>query len=60
MIVNFGKRKLQKGRTSYVFPIPPEWIKSLGAGKGATFNIETTDENSLKISPNFESLSRSN
>jgi hypothetical protein len=51
MIVQFGTRRLQKGSTSYTLPIPPEWINSVGAGKGAIFNIETTDENSLKISP---------
>jgi hypothetical protein len=51
MIVNFGTRRLQKGSTSYTLPIPPEWINSVGVGKGALFNIETTDENSLKISP---------
>jgi len=51
MIVNFGTRRLQKGSTSYTLPIPPEWINSLGAGKGTPFNVETTTENSLKISP---------
>ncbi len=60
MIINFGTRRLQKGSTSFVLPIPPQWINSVGASKGATFKIETTDENSLKISPNSESLSGSN
>jgi hypothetical protein len=51
MIINFGTRRLQKGSTSYTLPIPPQWINSVGVGKGAMFNIETIDENSLKISP---------
>jgi antitoxin component of MazEF toxin-antitoxin module len=52
MKVKFGLRRLQKSGTSYVISIPPQWINSIGAGKGAAFNIEMDDDNSLRIIPN--------
>jgi antitoxin component of MazEF toxin-antitoxin module len=51
MIINFGTRRLQKGGTSYVLPIPPYWINSVGVGKGSVLNVETNEDNSLRIFP---------
>jgi len=51
MKVNFGLRRLQKSGTSFVLPIPPAWINSVGAGKGAAFNVEMQEDNSLRIIP---------
>ena len=51
IVINFGARKLQRGNTSYILPIPPEWINSVGLGKGSVLNIETMEDNSLRITP---------
>jgi hypothetical protein len=34
-----------------MLPIPPQWINTIGAGKGSAFNIEMDDDNSLRIIP---------
>ena len=51
MTVQFGTRRLQKGSTSYVLPIPPIWVASMGVGKGSALTIEMLDDNSLRIIP---------
>lgn len=50
MILKFGKRRLLKGNSSYVLPIPPEWIISMGLGKGDALNIDLMEDNCLRIS----------
>lgn len=51
MKVKFGLRHLQKSGTSYVLPIPPQYVNTVGAGKGAAFNVEMLEDNSLRITP---------
>ena len=52
MKVKFGIRHLQKSGTSFVIPIPPQYVNTVGVGKGAAFNVEMDEDNSLKIIPN--------
>lgn len=52
MKVKFGIRHLQKSGTSFVLPIPPQWVNSIGAGKGAAFVVEMLEDSSLRIIPN--------
>jgi hypothetical protein len=54
IVIKFRPCKLQKGSTSYILPLPPEWINSVGAGKGSVLSIETNDDNSLRIFLNSE------
>jgi hypothetical protein len=51
MNINLGTRRLHKGSTSYLLPIPPQWINSVGVGKGVVLNVETNEDNSLRIFP---------
>lgn len=51
IVIKFKPCKLQRGNTSYVIPIPPAWINGMGIGKGDVLNIETNDDESLKIYP---------
>jgi antitoxin component of MazEF toxin-antitoxin module len=48
---NFGNRKVQKVRYSYLIPLPPEWIKSMGIEHGNSVEIEMQDDKSLRITP---------
>jgi hypothetical protein len=52
MIIKFKARKLQKTTTSFVLPIPPVWVTTLGLGKGSVLNCEMLEDNSLRIIPN--------
>jgi antitoxin component of MazEF toxin-antitoxin module len=48
---NFGNRKVQKVRYSYLIPLPPEWIKSMGIEHGNSVEIGMQDDKSLRITP---------
>jgi hypothetical protein len=49
IVIKFKPCRLQKGNTSYVIPLPPAWINSMGVSKGDVLNIETNDDESLRI-----------
>jgi hypothetical protein len=51
MNFNFGNRRIQKVRYSYLIPLPPEWIKSMRIGHGNSVEIEMNDDKSLRITP---------
>jgi hypothetical protein len=51
IVIKFRSCKLQKGKTSYILPLPPAWINSVGVGKGSVLSIETNEDNSLRIAP---------
>jgi antitoxin component of MazEF toxin-antitoxin module len=51
MNFNFGNRKIQKVRYSFLIPLPVEWIKNMNIGKGNLLNIEMQDDYSLIITP---------
>lgn len=51
MRIKFKPCKLQRGSTSFILPLPPEWINSVGIEKGDFLNIETDADESLKIFP---------
>jgi antitoxin component of MazEF toxin-antitoxin module len=51
MTVQFGVRHLQKSGTSFVLPIPPQYVNSIGAGKHSAFDIVMEGDNSLRIIP---------
>ncbi len=48
---NFGKRKLQKVRYSFLIPLPVDWVNSMEIGKGNLLGIEMQEDSSLKITP---------
>ena len=48
---NFGTRKIQKVRYSYLTPLPVQWVKSMKLFKGDSLRIEMLDDYSLKITP---------
>ena len=48
----FGQRKLQKVKYTYMLPIPVDWVKNMGVSKGDTLSIEMLEDNSLRIIPN--------
>ncbi len=51
IVIKFRSCKLQKGKTSFILPLPPAWINSVGVGKGDVLNIETNGDESLRIYP---------
>lgn len=51
MNFNFKNRKIQKVKYSYLIPLPPEWVNSVGVSKGDSLKIEMQDDNSLRITP---------
>lgn len=51
MNFNFKNRKIQKVKYSYLIPLPPEWINSMGVNKGDLLKIEMQDDQSLRITP---------
>ena len=48
---NFGKRKIQKVRYSFLIPLPIDWVNSMKLGKGNLLEIEMQEDYSLKITP---------
>jgi antitoxin MazE len=50
-VFNFGFRRLQKVRHSFLLPIPVDWIRTVQAGKGDTLHIEMMEDFSLRITP---------
>lgn len=50
-IVEFGTRKIQQNKYTYMVPLPPLWIKSMGLQQGDCVRIELTEEQNLKIVP---------
>jgi antitoxin component of MazEF toxin-antitoxin module len=48
---NFKNRKVQKVKYSYLIPLPPEWVNSMGVSKGDLLKIEMQDDQSLRITP---------
>lgn len=51
MNLNYGNRKIQKVRYSFLIPLPVEWINSMRLGKGNSLKIEMQDDKSLRIAP---------
>jgi hypothetical protein len=51
IVIKFRPCKLQRGSTSFILPLPPAWINSVGIRKGDVLNIETDDDESLRIFP---------
>jgi antitoxin MazE len=51
MNFNFKNRKVQKVKYSYLIPLPPEWVNSMGVSKGDSIKIEMQDDQSLRITP---------
>lgn len=51
IILNFGRRKLQKVRYSFLIPLPVQWVKSMKVDKGNSLKIEMQDDHSLRITP---------
>ncbi len=51
MTFNFGSRKIQRVRYTYMLPIPADWIRNMNIRKGDELKIEMTADNSLRISP---------
>ena len=51
MNFNFKNRKIQKVKYSYLIPLPPEWVNSMGVNKGDSLKIEMQDDQSLRITP---------
>ena len=51
IVLNFGFRKLQKVRHSYLLPMPVDWIRTIHAGKGYKLRIEMMEDCSLRITP---------
>jgi phosphate uptake regulator len=50
-MLDFGTRKLQQVRGSYLVPLPPNWIKSNSMKKSDPVRIELQDDGNLKIYP---------
>ena len=48
---NYGNRKIQTVRYSFLIPLPVEWINSMRLGKGDPLKINMQDDHSLKIAP---------
>lgn len=51
MNFNFKNKKVQKVRYSYLIPLPPAWVNSMGVSKGDSIKIEMQDDQSLRITP---------
>ena len=49
--LNFGNRKIQKVRYSFLIPLPVQWINSMRLGKGYLVKIEMQDDHSLRMTP---------
>jgi antitoxin component of MazEF toxin-antitoxin module len=54
MAFNFGHRKIQKIRYSFMVPLPVDWVKNLNLGKGNSLKIEMLDDHSLRITPDLQ------
>lgn len=50
-IFNFGNRKIQKIRYSFLIPLPVDWIKNMNVYKGDTMKVEMQEDYSLRITP---------
>lgn len=48
---NFGHRKIQKVRYSFMVPLPVDWVKNMRIGKGDSLKIEMQEDKSLRITP---------
>lgn len=48
---NFGHRKIQKVRYSFMVPLPVDWVKNMRIGKGDSLKIEMQKDKSLRITP---------
>ena len=51
MTFNFGQRKIQKIRYSFMIPLPVDWIKNMNIGKEGSLKIEMQDDQSLRMTP---------
>jgi hypothetical protein len=49
--VDFGNRKVQQIRKSFLVHLPPEWIRSKGIKKSDLVNIVLLEDGSLGITP---------
>ncbi|BAW28069.1 hypothetical protein SAMN02910340_02380 [Methanosarcina thermophila] len=48
---NFGLRKIQKVRYTYMLPIPTDWIRNMKLEKSDVLCIEMLSDQSLRITP---------
>jgi antitoxin component of MazEF toxin-antitoxin module len=48
---NFGKRKVQKVRYTFLIPLPAAWAKNANLYQSSSVNIEMLDDNTLRIIP---------
>jgi antitoxin component of MazEF toxin-antitoxin module len=51
MMFNFGQRKIQKVRYTYMLPIPTDWIRNMKLEKSDILYIEMLSDQSLRITP---------
>jgi antitoxin component of MazEF toxin-antitoxin module len=55
MVINinldYGNRKIQKVRYSFLISLPAQWIKNMKLSKGDSLKIETQDDKSLRMTP---------
>ena len=49
---NFGNRRLQKIRNTFVLSLPVDWIRNANIEKGSSLRIEMLEDHSLRIIPN--------
>ena len=51
MTFNFGQRKIQKIRYSFMIPLQVDWIKNLNIGDLDSLKIEMQDDQSSRMTP---------
>lgn len=50
----FGKRKIQSVRYSYTVPLPVDWVKNQGLGRGDAVDITMMSDGSLRLTPSYD------
>lgn len=48
---NFGNRKVQKVRYTFLVPLPAAWAKNANLDQSSSVNIEMLDDSTLRITP---------
>jgi antitoxin component of MazEF toxin-antitoxin module len=59
IIFNFGERKVQKVRYTFLIPLPTIWAKNAKLDQSSSVNIELMDDGSIRITPSSTGPARS-